>query len=259
MHPLPTRRLILLGASNLTRGLAVVLETAAQFWSEPLDILTAAGHGRSYGTISRVFGRSLPSIVDCGLWPALAARPALPTRALVTDIGNDLFYGAAPQQIAQWVATCFDRLQQHGARVTVTGLPLCNLPRVTPASYRVIVQMLFPGCRLPYAAAIQGACRLDELIRDLAAARQIPVVEPVPGWYGLDPVHIRLRHASAAWQAILGAGLDFESPPARAMVSPLMHLRAALLRPEQRWVLGREQRRAQPAEVFPNGTQVSLY
>ncbi|HEY5315121.1 MAG TPA: hypothetical protein VIK18_21495, partial [Pirellulales bacterium] len=57
--PSPTRRLVLLGASNLTRGLAPVLQTAAQLWDEPLDILAAAGHGRSYGATSRVLVRSL--------------------------------------------------------------------------------------------------------------------------------------------------------------------------------------------------------
>lgn len=257
--PLPSRRLILLGASNLTRGLALVLQTAAQLWNEPLDILAAAGHGRSYGNTSRVLIRSLPGTIKCGLWPALADRPPLPARALVTDIGNDLFYGAEPRQIAQWVSTCFDRLQQHGAQVTVTGLPLCNLPRVTPGGYQLMVRLMFPGCEVPFEAAVKRSCELDGLVRELAAERQIPVVEPVAAWYGLDPLHVRLRHAARAWQIMLTAGLDLPSPLPPARVSPGMFVRTALLRPEQRWILNHEQHQAQPVWTFANGTRVSLY
>jgi hypothetical protein len=38
-----------------------------------------------------------------------------------------------------------------------------------------------------------------------------------------------------------------------------MFVRTALLRPEQRWILNHEQRQAQPAWTFANGTRVSLY
>ena len=61
----------------------------------PLDILAALGHGRSYGSLSNVSGRVLPGITTCGLWERWENSPALPTRALLTDIGNDLFYDVA--------------------------------------------------------------------------------------------------------------------------------------------------------------------
>ncbi|HEY5312005.1 MAG TPA: hypothetical protein VIK18_05775, partial [Pirellulales bacterium] len=186
-------------------------------------------------------------------------RPPLPTRALVTDIGNDLFCNVEPRQIAQWVATCFDRLEQHGAAITVTGLPLCNLPRVTPLRYQLVVRLMFPGCQVPFEAAVARACELDSLIRQLASQRKIAVVEPVAAWYGLDPLHVRMRHAASAWQAMLAAGLPLAAPRAPASVTPGMFLRAALLRPEQRWILSHEQRQAQPAWTFANGTRVSLY
>src|SRR5262245_2033911 len=81
-------RIVLLGASNLTRGISTVIETAGSILGRPLEVLAAFGHGRSYGMSSSVLGRSLPGIVDCGIWQSLAARPPVSTSALITDIGN---------------------------------------------------------------------------------------------------------------------------------------------------------------------------
>ena len=77
-------RLVLLGASNVRRGLPIVVETARAAWPR-LEILGAFGHGRSYGARSRVLVRELPAILDCGLWDALTARRDDAT-AVVTDV-----------------------------------------------------------------------------------------------------------------------------------------------------------------------------
>src|SRR5438270_1664562 len=102
------RRVVLLGASNLTRGISTVVETAQAVWGSPLEVLAALGHGRSYGLRSRVFGRELPGITGCGLWGDVAARGPAETAALVTDIGNDLLYGASVPTILGWVAESLD-------------------------------------------------------------------------------------------------------------------------------------------------------
>lgn len=255
----PKKRLILLGASNLTRGFASMLETATRLLGEPLDVLAAAGHGRSYGAVSRVLIRSLPGILQCGLWSDLDARPPLPARAIITDIGNDLFYGASPDQIAGWVATCIDRLEQAGAVVTVARLPLCNLPRVSPRGYQLLVRVMFPRCRMSFETANRHACELDALVHELAQRRGLATVEPLAEWYGLDPLHVRLRNASRAWQATLSAGQSLDSLPPPVSVPPALHIRSALIVPQQRWILGFEQRRKQPAWIWPSGTRVSMY
>src|SRR4051794_38173405 len=110
----PTRRVILLGASNLTRSFPTVIATAIQTWSEPVEIMAAMGHGRSYGQDSSVFGRKISGIFPCALWQDLQNRPKLPTSALVTDIGNDLLYGISPDLLLQWVERCLDRLAEVG-------------------------------------------------------------------------------------------------------------------------------------------------
>ena len=79
------------------------LSEAQASWGQPLDILAALGHGRGYGLESRVLGRRLPPILECGLWEALDRRPPCETAALLTDIGNDLVLGAEPEQLIEWV------------------------------------------------------------------------------------------------------------------------------------------------------------
>ncbi len=42
-------RVVLLGASNLTRGISTAVGTARMILGEPGEYLIAMGHGRSYG------------------------------------------------------------------------------------------------------------------------------------------------------------------------------------------------------------------
>ena len=86
MQSSPTR-VVLLGASNLTRDFRAVLEIARRrLGSGPLQVLAAAGYGRCYGVKSRFVLRDLPPILDCGLWSALRQTSHAPTYALLTDI-----------------------------------------------------------------------------------------------------------------------------------------------------------------------------
>ncbi|MFA9478241.1 hypothetical protein ACERK3_08020 [Phycisphaerales bacterium AB-hyl4] len=65
------RRIILLGASNLTMALPTLLATAQAMGEGACRFMTALGHGRSFGTRSTVLLRTLPAILDCGLWEQL--------------------------------------------------------------------------------------------------------------------------------------------------------------------------------------------
>src|SRR3954454_10484116 len=158
---LPPRRVVFLGASNVTRGLSALVETACRLWGRPLDVLAACGHGRSYGLCKGVLWVGRPGIAVSGLWEALARRPPAPTAALVTDVGNDLLYGASAADIAGWVGECLARLRAAGARVVLTPLPLDTIAGLRPARFLLLRSILFPGCRLPYAAVREQAFDLD--------------------------------------------------------------------------------------------------
>jgi len=66
--------------------------------------VAALGHGRSYGAHSKFVVRTLPGILQSGLWRHLESLSTVPTRALVTDIGNDILYGFSAEQTLAWTA-----------------------------------------------------------------------------------------------------------------------------------------------------------
>jgi hypothetical protein len=251
-------RAVLLGASNLTRGISTAIATAAAYWGQPLDVFAALGHGRSYGMHSSVLGRRLCGILDCGLWDALAKQPSAPTAALITDIGNDLLFEAPPEQIAEWVDQCLDRLQALGARTVMTMLPLANSVGISEGRYLFLRNCFYAGCHLSLNELLARARILDERLRANCTQRGVAVVEHQRNWYGFDPIHIRRRQWPAAWAEILSAWcnngpLEVPRPPRGRE----LYLR--LLAPEQRWFFGIERRKQQPAGRLPGGSTVAIY
>jgi hypothetical protein len=245
-------RLVLLGASNVRRGLPTVVQTARAASGPGLEILGAFGHGRSYGGRSRVLIRELPGILDCGIWGALAPGGG-ETKALITDVGNDVLYGHSAPAILAWVSECVSRLRLAGAAIRVTTLPLDRIRRVSPAEFLLFRTLFFPGSTVGWREAIETSGQLDAGLRDLAATARATLVEAPGGWYGTDPIHIRRRCRRAAWAEILGA--SHAAPP--MSMGEAMRLRAAA--PEVRWIAGREGRRRQPAFAAPDGLRVALY
>src|SRR5438105_2980806 len=104
------QRVVLLGASNLTQGLATILKIAQRQFAAPLEVYAALGHGRSLGQPTRVLGRELPGMLDCRLWSALERASPLPTAVLLTDIGNDLLYETPLATIKSWLSEIFFRI-----------------------------------------------------------------------------------------------------------------------------------------------------
>ncbi|MHC4948701.1 MAG: hypothetical protein ACYTG1_10620 [Planctomycetota bacterium] len=249
-------RLVLLGASNVTRGLSTVVETARRVAGGPVEIVAALGHGRSYGMTSRVLARTLPAILECGLWPALDAAPPAPsTRALVTDVGNDLVYGAGVETIIEWIDACLARLAAHGAETTLALPPLDGLERMRRWQFAAVRAILFPGRPIGFDEARAGARALHAGLVELAARRGVPVLRPDPAWYGLDPIHVRLRAWPEAWWRLLGGGEP--ARPARWSLRRWIRVRTAL--PEHCRLLGRPIGRPQPVRRLADGTTLALY
>jgi hypothetical protein len=249
---------VLLGASNLLRGISTVVETAELVWQTPLDVMAACGHGRSYGMTSWVLGRSLPGIIACGLWEDLSRRPRLPTSVLVTDIGNDLVYGANVDQIAAWIECCLERVTPLSDRLVVTQLPLESLARLAPWRFRLLRTILFPRSKVKFHDVMAGAQQLNARVLELAK-RFGAVVGSVPQpWFGWDLIHIKRRHWSRAWHEILSGWRD-DKVSQRARGSLIRWLTLRSQRPLDRRWFGREQHRAQPTCVLRSGSVISFY
>jgi hypothetical protein len=246
----PALRAVLLGASNLRISLPLVLDRVRRRAGGPVEALAACGHGRSWGTWSRfLFVRHLPGIAQCGLWRELEERPSLPTLALLTDVGNDLLYGARVEEIVGWVEACLDRLGAE-TEIVMTLLPLARLERLSGRQVRLAASVLFPGRPAPWPALLDRSRELDERLRRIGRERGARLVEPAAGWYGLDPIHLRRRARREAWAHIL---------PGAAGPAPGGGRRLPLLGAAESRLFGAALRRPQPAVRLPDGSTVALY
>jgi hypothetical protein len=250
--PRDIARVVAVGASNLTRGFQAVVSTARSAWGPDVEIVAALGHGRSYGTASHFLIRRLPGILDSGLWQRLECGPAVPTRALVTDVGNDIVYGFPAEQILAWVGDALTRLAQVSDDVVLTDLPMEGIRRLSPWKFRTLRQLLFPSCRLSFQELVATAERVNAGLDQLASAHGARLVRLRPTWYGFDPIHIRPSLWRPAWQEILGVACPIVRSRTEA-------LRLYALRPEREWLCGVERRTPQPGTRLRNGARVWLY
>jgi hypothetical protein len=248
-------RIIALGASNLTRGFHAVVATARVTWGPDVEIVAALGHGRSYGAQSTFLVRTLPGILESGLWDRLAALPAMPTRAIISDVGNDILYGFPPATILGWIEETIDRLQTYRAEIVLTGLPKVGVDDISRAKFLFFRSVLFPGCTLSFADVCAAAAAIEQGLVRIAAVRRLRFVPLRTEWYGVDPIHIRPAHWRDAWQEILCgqavAAVD-RAPWGEGM-------RLYFMRPERQRLFGAAQVTPQRGIRLPGGGKVWLY
>lgn len=255
-----TLRYVLLGASNLTNALPLLIENLRCEAAGHCDITAAAGYGRSYGAPSRFLFRELPGIVESGLWQTLdnSETGDIVSRALITDIGNDLLYGFSAGEILEWIELCAAQLSTFQTDVILTLPPLQSVQHLSPWRYRLMRTLFFPRCRLPLKTVLQSAEQLTEELVELGKRRGFPVVKPPQEWYGFDPIHIRRSLRAGAWQDICAYWKGFDvsqwsSRPARRLKHQLRHAR-----PERYRRCGRSREVKQPA-VNEDALRVFLY
>jgi hypothetical protein len=245
-------RVVAIGASNLTGGFPTVVATARSAWGPDVEIVAAQGLGRSYGATSAFLVRRLPGILQCGLWRQLASAPAVPTRALVTDVGNDIVYGFPAEQILSWVDEAVTRLAKVSDDIVLTGLPMDSVRRLPPKVFLALRSVLTPSSRLTYTEAMATAEHVQAGLEMLARTRGLRFLALRPTWYGVDPFHIRSALWRPAWQEILGVSCPVEQSWIEAM-------RLYLMRPEVQVLCGVEQRRLQTGTRLTRGARVWLY
>jgi hypothetical protein len=248
-------RVVALGASNLTRGFRAVVSTARDTWGPQVEVMAALGHGRSYGAHSRLAFRRLPGILESGLWSELESRPRLPTRALVTDVGNDILYGFTAEQTLAWIEETVQRLTRVTHDIILTDLPLAGIRRLSNLKFLAFRSILVPSCRLSLTQVVDTAERVNQGLIRLSAASGAKLLELDPAWYGFDPIHVRPSSWREAWQQILG--VEPGNTPSGS--DSLEAMRLYFLRPERRWLFGVEQFTRQSGVALRSGGRVWLY
>jgi hypothetical protein len=255
----PRQRVVLLGASNLSIMFPTIVETARAMYAQPLEVFVAKGFGRSYGQQSKFFGKKISGILQSGLWDAMSRAQALPTVAIIADIGNDLAYEAPVDTIIKWIETALDRLAPYGARIVLNAPPLASLKRVGAVRYRVMRELLFPNCRLSRAELLRRAEQLSERLQQVSREREIPIFSGESAAYGFDPIHPRRSAAGDIWQRMLGALSP--SPGAAPLVRPnaIAAVRLYQLKPQAWSVYGWSRCAQQPCGRLADGTTIAIY
>ncbi|TAK17148.1 MAG: hypothetical protein EPO35_03660 [Acidobacteria bacterium] len=247
------RRVVALGASNLTRAIYTVVSTARSAWTRDLEFVAALGLGRSYGVKSSVFGRAVPGILESGLWAQLDAMPAAPTIGFITDVGNDIMYNIDVPQILDWVREAASRLERHASAIVICGLPVEGERRLTSWQYRWLRYVLVPSCRLTQDELQRRATLVNAGLRAIAAERGHRFVELDSEWYGFDPIHIRYPYWRSAWSKILGVA------DARWKGSVPEAIGLYARRPQREWLFGVELRQNRQGRRLAGGGRVWLY
>jgi hypothetical protein len=249
-------RVVALGASNLARGFGTVVKTAHAAWGPDVQVLAALGYGRSYGARSSVGFRALPGILESGIWHALDSLPPVSTKALVTDVGNDLLYGFSTETVLAWIEEALHRLQQKDSDITLTGLPLESIRQLSRAKYLAFRSMLFPGCRLALDQLLERAEGLSQGLAALSSKYDARFFTPNPAWYGVDPIHIRRRFWPLAWSTMLATDPSVVNARNARLLD---RWRLRFMAPEQRWIFGLERFARQSGFSLSSGVRVWLF
>jgi hypothetical protein len=255
----PRNRLVLLGASNLTRAFSMVVRFARKRIQGPLFIHAAMGLGRSYGQESRFLEKKSLGIFLCGIWDALEQEKKIPTTAIVTDIGNDLAYEVPVKTVVEWVEACLDRLELVGANIVLSDLPMSTLREVGAVRYRIFRTVLFPYCRLSWKEMLNRAEQLSERLHEISKTRNMPIFIGKKEWHGLDPIHPRRSALRQQWQELFAlAGVELkEKSNSENHFLLTRYLRN--LRPESWSQFSITRHSKQPCGRLHDGTTIELY
>jgi len=257
----PRRRVIAIGASNLTRWLPQLLRIASAHSAGPVELLAVAGYGRSYGVSSKFFGRELPGIKSCGVWDALgevtdeSGLRAVST-GFVTDVGNDIFYGVEVATVLEWVEQALVRVRPHVDRLVLTGLP-ASVAHIGPKRFAIMRRILVPSCQLDHAEGLRRAEELNAGLALLAEKHGAVTFQGQRDWYGWDRIHMKRRY----WRRFIERLLGVDQEPG-GKSGPLPRLARPGLRtaaPERKRLFGRDRCTKQPSVCLADGTTVALY
>jgi len=257
MNGFPLPSVVVLGASNVSRGLSRLV-AAVEKRAPGADLFVAAGHGRGYGVNTRVAARRLPSILRSGLWRGLDRHGGEAPLALVTDVGNELLYGARSVLVASWVRETVWRLADRGATIAITRLPMASIAEVGPVRYRALRTFFVPGCPLSLAELKEAATRLDADLLTIAGDFGGQIIEQPAHWYGFDTLHVRRRYLDDFWHAAYKAW-GIPSAQSSAKSSTTDWLKIGTKAAEVRSLGGVMRFTKQPVLPLRSGGTLSLY
>jgi hypothetical protein len=203
-HPEPPVLLILLGASNLSRGsFAFVKHMKACLYPRGLEVLIASGPGRGYCVSGGLLNVNYPPIYSSDIFEVAQNKSESGCKvvALVTDIGNDIMYEVPPEKLIETINQIFARLESMNADIFYTTLTVAFEKRVHPAWFYILRSILLPFSRVSYDEATAGIIEVNQFIGKHGSKRS-HLIPDMDRYLGFDEIHYGWLRAHQAWSHV---------------------------------------------------------
>jgi hypothetical protein len=184
LHPETPVLLVLLGASNLSRGcFALVKHIKSCLYPRKVDVLIASGPGRAYYTSGGLLNVSYPPIYASDIFEVAQnkSKSGYQVVALVTDIGNDIMYGVS--------------------EIFYTTLPVAFEKGDHPVWFCILRSLLFPRSTVAYDEATAGIIEVNRFLKE-SACRQGRLIPDMDRYLGYDEIHYGWLRAHNAWSHV---------------------------------------------------------
>ena len=210
LHPESPVLLILLGASNLSRGcFAFARHLKACLHPHSVEVLIASGPGRGYYASGGLLNVTYPPICSSDIFEVAQNKAESGTRvvALVTDIGNDIMYDVSTEKLIETIENIFVRLQSMNAEIFYTTLPAAFEKKVHPVWFYVLRSVLLPSSRVSYNQATARIIAVNQFLRE-SASEHCHLISDMDRYLGFDEIHYGWLRAHHAWSHVARVMLD---------------------------------------------------
>ncbi len=190
-------------------------------------------------------GLRFPGVVHCGLFSALEeakrSTRSADVLALLTDLGNDLIYGAGVATLSQWIRECVARLRNLGATAAITALPIAGITTLPSWRYQILRPILYPRHTVVQNDLNRSILALQKALEAIETEQQIILLPTEPEWYTFDRFHLRPRALDQA----MGMWIDaltqshFGAATGQGIAPTVSALSLYLRRPAEYTFLGR--------------------
>jgi hypothetical protein len=206
----PPVLLILLGASNLSRGcfaLARYMKTCLH--PRPVEVLIASGPGRGYCVPGGLLTVKYSPIYSSDIFEVAQrkSKSGYKVVALVTDIGNDIMYDVSPEKLIDVIQWIFDRLQSMNAEIFYTTLPVAFEKKVHPVWFYILRSLLLPFSRVSYDKATSGIITVNQFLGK-SASEHCHLISDMDRYLGFDEIHYGWVQAHDAWTYVAKVMLE---------------------------------------------------
>ena len=210
LHPESPVVLILLGASNLSRGcFAFAKHLRNCLLPRSVEVFIASGPGRGYCVPGGLLNINYPPIYSSDIFEAVQKKSESGCRviALVTDIGNDIMYNVSAEKLIETIQQIFVTLQSMNAEIFYTTLPVAFERKVHPVWFYILRSILLPFSRVSYDKATAGIITVNQFLKNYPS-ENCHLIPDMDRYLGYDEIHYGWLRAHHAWTHVAKVMLD---------------------------------------------------